>query len=119
AAEVSARKREREQALNAAGMALSIKSEADPYGYYYRAKAYLHMNNPEEAKKSALQAVQIDENHSEPSFYLLLAQIYEREGDSVNAIAQLQQFLKQATDRQQEEAAKRFLAKLESQQPTK
>jgi predicted Zn-dependent protease len=119
AAEVSARNREWEQALNAADLALGLKSEADPYGYYYRAKAYLHMNNPVEAKKSALQAVEIDVNHSEPSFYLLLAQIYEREGDSANAIAQLQQFLKHTSDRQQEDAAKQFLAKLESQQSTK
>jgi len=119
AAEVSARNREWEQVLNAADLALGLKSEGDPYAYYYRAKAYLHMNNPVEAKKSALQAVEIDVNHSEPSFYLLLAQIYEREGDSANAIAQLQQFLKHPTDRQQEDAAKRFLAKLESQQSTK
>jgi Flp pilus assembly protein TadD len=119
AAEVSARNREWEQVLNAAGLALGLKSEGDPYAYYYRAKAYLHMNDPVEAKKSALQAVEIDVNHNEPSFYLLLAQIYEREGDSANAIAQLQQFLKHPTDRQQEDAAKRFLAKFESQQSTK
>jgi hypothetical protein len=68
---------------------------------------------------ASLQAVEIDVNHNEPSFYLLLAQIYEREGDSANAIAQLQQFLKHPSDRQQEDSAKRFLAKLESQQSTK
>jgi predicted negative regulator of RcsB-dependent stress response len=77
------------------------------------------MKNPVEAKKSALQAVEMDVNHSEPSFYLLLAEIYERDGDSANAIAQLQQFLKHPTDRKQEDAAKQFLAKLESQQATK
>jgi len=119
AAEVSARIREWEQVLNAADLALSLKSEGDPYAYYYRSIAYLHLNNPVEAKKSALQAVEIDVNHNEPSLYLLLAQIYDREGDSANAIAQLQQFLKHSTDRQQEDAAKRFLAKLESQQSTK
>ena len=119
AAEVSARNREWEQVLNAAGLALGVNSEGDPYAYFYRAKAYFHMNNPVEAKKSALQAVEIDVNHNEPSFYLLLAQIYEREGDSANAIAQLQQSLKHPTDRQQEDAAKRYLAKLESQQSTK
>jgi tetratricopeptide (TPR) repeat protein len=119
AAEVSARNREWEQVLNAADLALGLKSEGDPYAYYYRAMACLHLNNPVEAKKSALQAVEIDVNHNEPSFYLLLAQIYEREGDSANAIAQLQQFLKHPTDRQQEDAAKRFLANLESQQSTK
>ncbi len=119
AAEVSARNREWEQVLNAADLALGLKSEGDPYGHYYRAMAYLHMNNPVEAKKSALQAVEIDANHDEPSFYLLLAQIYAHEGDSANAIAQLQQLLKHPADRQQEDAAKRFLAKLESQQSTK
>jgi tetratricopeptide (TPR) repeat protein len=119
AAEVSARNREWEQVLNVADLSLGLKSEGDPYAYYYRAMAYLHMNNPVEAKKNALQAVEIDVNHNEPSFYLLLAQIYEREGDSDNAIAQLQQFLKHRTYRQQEDAAKRFLAKLESQQSTK
>jgi predicted Zn-dependent protease len=119
-AEVSARSREWEQVLNAANLALSLKSDGDPYAYYYRAKAYLHMNDLVEAKKSALQAAEIDVNYDEPSFYLLLAQIYEREGDSANAIAQLQQFLKHpTTDRQQEAAAKQFLAKLESQQSTK
>ena len=119
AAEVSARRREWEQVLSAADLALSLKSEGDPYAHYYRAMAYLHMQNPVEAKKSALQAVEIDANHDEPSFYLLLAQVYEREGDSANAIAQLQQVLKHSTDRQQEDAAKRLLAKLESQQSAK
>jgi tetratricopeptide (TPR) repeat protein len=119
AAEVAARNREWEQVLNTADLAVGLNSEGDPYAYYYRAKAYLHMNNLVEAKKSALQAVEIDANYDEPSFYLLLAQIYEREGDTANAIAQLQQFLKHPTDRQQENAAKRFLAKLESQQSTK
>jgi Flp pilus assembly protein TadD len=114
-AEVSARSREWEQVLNAADLALGLNSEGDPYAYYYRAKAYLYMNNSGEAKKSALQAVEIDVNHNESAFYFLLAQIYAREGDSANAIAQLQQFLKHPTDRQQELAAKRFLTKLESQ----
>src|SRR4029077_8447955 len=68
AAEVSARNREWEQVLNAADLALGLKSEGDPYAYYYRAMACLHMNNPVEAKKSALQAVEIDVNHNEPSF---------------------------------------------------
>jgi tetratricopeptide (TPR) repeat protein len=118
AAEVSARKREWEQVLNAADLALRLKSEEDPYAYYYRAMACMHMNNLVESKKSALQAVEMDANHSEPSFYLLLAQIYQREGDSASAIAQLQLVLEHSTDRQQEDAAKRFLAKLESQQST-
>lgn len=119
AAEVSVRNREWQQVLDWADLALGLKAEGDAYGYYYRAMAHLYMNNPVEAKKSALQAVEIDVNHDEPLLCLLLARIYEREGDSANAIAQLQQFLKHPTDRQQERAAKQFLAKLESQQPPK
>lgn len=119
AAEVSVRNREWEQVLNAADLALGLQPDGDPYAYYYRATAYLHMNDPVDAKKSALQAVQMDINHGEPSLYLLMAQIYAREGDTASAIAQLQQFLKHPADRQQEDAARRFLAKLESQASTK
>ena len=119
AAEVSVRNREWEQVLNAADLALGLQPDGDPYAYYYRATAYLHMNDPADAKKSALQAVQMDANHNEPSLYLLMAQIYAREGDTGGAIAQLQQFLKHPADRQQEDAARRLLAKLESQQSTK
>ena len=118
-AEVSARNREWERVLGSADLALGLKSEGNPYAYYYRAMACLHMNNPVDAKKSALQALEIDVNHDEPSLFFLLAEIYEREGDNANAITQLQQFLKHPTDRQQEDAAKVLLAKLESQQSTK
>ena len=119
AAEVSVRKREWEQVLNSADLAVGLKSEGDPYAYYYRAMAYLHLNNPVEAKKNALQAAEIDEKHDLPSLYLLAAEIYEREGDTANAMAELQKFLKHPTDRRQEDAAKKFLAKIESQQSTK
>ena len=119
AAEVSARNREWEQVLNAAGLAQGLTSEGDPYAYYYRAMAYLHLNNLVEAKKNAFQAVEIDVNHNEPSYYLLLAQIFEREGDIANAIAQIQLYLKHPGDQQHKDAAKRFLAKLESQQSAK
>jgi len=119
AAEVSARNREWQQVLASADLAMGLRSEGDPYAYYYSAMAFHHMNNPVEAKKNALQAVEIDVNHVEPFFNLLLAQIYEREGDSTNAIAQIQQFLKHPMDRHQEDAAKRFLAKLEPLQSAK
>ncbi len=119
AAEVSVRNREWKQGLDAADLALGLKSEGDAYAYYYRAKAYFHMNNLVEAKKSALQAMKIDVNHDEPSLYLLMAEIYEGEGDNTNAIAQLRQLLKRHTTRQQEDTAKQFLAKLESQQTAK
>lgn len=119
AAEVSARRREWEQVLSSADLAMGLQSEADPYAYYYRAMAYLHMNNLVEAKRSALRALEIDVNHNDPSLNFLLALIYQREGDTPNAIAQLQQFLKHPSDRLREDAAKQLLAKLESPQSSK
>jgi len=118
-AEFSVRNQQWEEVLNAADQALGLKSERDPYALYYRAMAYFHMNNLVEAKKSGLQAVEMEANHYEPSLHFLLAQIFGREGDTPNAAAQLQQLMTHHIDRQQEDAAKRLLAKLESQQPAK
>ena len=118
-AELSVRHRDWQQTLTSADQALNLNSQGDPYSYYYRAKAFLNMNKLVEAKKSALQAAGIDVNHEKPFLSLLLAQIYEREGDNANAIAQLQQFLKHHTDRRQEDIARQYLTKLESQQSTK
>jgi len=118
-AEVSARNADWKQVLTASNMAISLSVGGDSYAFFYRATAYLHMNNLEEAKKNALQAMQIDVNHNEPSFDLLTAQIYEREGDNAQAISQLQQLLKRHPDRQTAEEANQRLTKLESQQPAK
>jgi tetratricopeptide (TPR) repeat protein len=118
-AEVSTRNAEWKQVLNASNMAISLNVGGDSYAFYYRATAYLHMNNLEEAKKNALQAAQIDVNHNEPALDLLMSQIYEREGDNARAIAQLQQLLKRHPDRQTTEEAKQRLATLESQQSAK
>jgi predicted Zn-dependent protease len=118
-AEVSTRNAEWKQVLNASNTAISLNLGGDSYAFFYRATAYLHMNNLEEAKKNALQAAQIDVNHNEPSLDLLMAQIYERGGDKEQAIAQLQQLLKRKPDRQSTDEAKQRLATLESQQPAK
>jgi len=113
-AEISARNQDWKEVLHAADAALALHPERDPYPDYYRARACLHLNDLAEAKKSALRAVEIDSSHYEPSLYFLLAQIYEREGDRPNAIAQLQLLLKLHPDATQEDMAKQLLARLES-----
>lgn len=118
-AEFSARNREWEQVLNLSNLALGLNAGGDGYAYYYRAAALFHMKNLVEAKKSALQASEIDVNHNDVPLYFLLAHIYEAEGDKIDAEAQLRLILKHHTDPQQEGAAKTFLAKLESQPDTK
>lgn len=116
-AEVFTRKAEWKQVLTASNMAISLNLGGDSYAFYYRATAYLHLNNLDEARKNALQAAQIDVNHSEPSIDLLMAQIYDRQGDKAQAIARLQQLLKRRPDRQTAEEANQRLAALESQNP--
>lgn len=64
-----------------------------------RATAYLHMNNLADARESAYQSIQLDIDHDEPGLYLLAAQIYERQGDHANAIAQLHELLPTAHSR--------------------
>jgi hypothetical protein len=118
-AEFSARIREWEQVLNLANLALDLNSAGDGYAYYYRAAALFHLKNLVDAKESALQASEIDVNQNDVPLYFLLAQIYEAEGDKTEAEAQLRLILKHHTDLQQEDAAKQFLAKLESQPDTK
>ena len=118
-AEISTRKREWEQVLNLANLALDLNSPGDGYAYYYRAAALFHTKNLVEAKKSALQASEMDVNHNNGPLYFLLAQIYAAEGDKMSAEAQLQLILKHPTDQRQEVAAKQFLARLESQAATK
>ncbi len=118
-AEIAVRNQEWKQVLDLANMSQGLNSQGDAYVHYYRATAYLQMNNLVEAKKAAFQALDVDVNHSDPVIYFLLAQIYERAGDNANAIAQLRLLLKHHADPQQEEKAKQYLATLESQQSAK
>jgi cytochrome c-type biogenesis protein CcmH/NrfG len=118
-AEFSVRSRDWKQVLDMANVAVGLNYASDGYAYYYLAAGYFGLNNLDEAKKNAVQAVEADASHTEASFSFLLAQIYEREGDKASAIAQLQQLLKHHSDRKQEDEVKQYLAKLESDQSPK
>jgi hypothetical protein len=119
AAEFSVRNQDWEQVLNLANLSLGLNPGGDAYAYYYRAVAFFHTNKRADAKKSALAAAEIDVNQKDAPLYFLLARIYDAEGDKVNAAVQLRKILKHHTDREQEDAAKQYLAKLEAQQSTK
>lgn len=114
-AEFSIRDQEWDEVLNLANLALGLNSEGDAYAYYYQAAAYFHSNNLVDAKKSALQASEIDVNHNNVSLCFLLAQIYEAEGNKAEAASQLRQILKRHSAKEQEDAARQELAKLDSQ----
>ena len=113
-AEISLRTQRWDEILNITKMALGLNPVGDAYAYFYRATAYFHMNNLSEAERSAIQAVGIDTEHRDALLYLLLAHIDEAKGDTAGAAAQVRQFLKFNTDKQQSTEAKQYLAKLES-----
>jgi FimV-like protein len=118
-AEISSRNQDWNDVIGATDRGLGVQSQGNAYLYYYRAKAYLHLNKLSDAKTSALRAIEVDVNHSDPSLYFVLAQVYEREGDTSNAITQLQELLKHNPDAIQQDMAKQLLAKLESRQSAK
>ena len=98
---------------------LGLNLVGDRYVYYYRAEAYFHINKLPDAQKNVLQAITIDNEHHQPGFYLLLAQIYGEQGDVVDAAAQIQQLLKFSSNQELKDTARQYLAKLESQKNAK
>ncbi len=118
AAEFSARNQEWERLLDLANAALGINSENNGYAYYYRAMAYFSLNKLGDARKSALQAAEIDASHNYLPLYILLAQIYNAQGDKAAAVAQLREVLKRHNDPAGEDVARKYLAKLESAETT-
>jgi hypothetical protein len=98
---------------------LGMNLVGDRYAYYYSAIAHFHLYDLPEAQKSVSRAIAIDSEHHQPGLYFLLAQIYGEQGDVANAAAQIKQFLKYNNVRQDKDAAKQYLAKLQSQQAPK
>jgi hypothetical protein len=117
--EFSIRNEQWDEALNLSSIALGLNSMGDGYVYYYRAMADFHLHHLAEAKTSALHAADIDIKRNEVPLTFLLAQIYDAVGDKTDAAEQLRQILKRHTGGQQEDEARQFLAKLESQQVSK
>ena len=98
---------------------LGMNPVGDRYSYYYSAVAHFHLYDLQEAQKNASQAIAIDTEHHQPGLYFLLAQIYGAQGDVADAAIQIRQFLKYNNVRQDKDAAKEYLAKLQSQQAAK
>jgi tetratricopeptide (TPR) repeat protein len=93
-ADIAARSQKWDEVLSFSNRALEIDPTNDPVAYDYNAAANLNLHRLPDAKKSALRAIEIDRNHSDPRVHFLLAQIYEAEGDRASETAQLREFLK-------------------------
>jgi tetratricopeptide (TPR) repeat protein len=101
-----------EEMLRFANTAIALDPANDPHAYFYAAGAYLALHRLAEAERSALQAAEIDTAKREPRTHFLLAQIYEIESKPDAEAAQLQEYLKSATDPQEVAIVKKYLADL-------
>jgi tetratricopeptide (TPR) repeat protein len=113
--DISARLNRWDEVLKLSGRALEIDPTASAAAYAYNATAALNLHHLNDAEKSALRALEIDSNHSDPRLHYLLAQIYGAKGDLASAAAQLREYLKFATDPDDTAVVKNYLAKLEGQ----
>jgi len=113
--ELAARDQDWDQVLNLSKVAQGLNSMGDGYVYYYRAAAYFHLNDLADAKKNALQSAEMDITRNEVPLDLLMAQIYDAEGDARDATDRLKAILKRHASGPEEDAAKKLLAKIESQ----
>jgi tetratricopeptide (TPR) repeat protein len=93
----------------------SMNPTGDMYANYYRGLALFHLRHLPEAQKSILQAIADDDEHSQPAFNFLLAQIYGQQGDLTDATLQIDQFEKYSKSPQDKDTAKEYLSELQSQ----
>lgn len=107
-----------QEMLRFANAAVVLDPANDPHAYFYTAGAYFGMHRLAEAERSALKAVEVDKAGREPRAHFLLAQIYEIERKPDAEAAQLQEYLKSATDPQDVAMVKKYLAGLTGS-PTK
>jgi tetratricopeptide (TPR) repeat protein len=111
-ADVCAVEQKWEEMLRFANSAVALDPANDPHAYFYAAAAYFALHRLAEAETSALKAAQIDKAKRETRTHFLLAQIYELENKPDAEAAQLQEYLKSATDPQEVAMVKKYLADL-------
>jgi Tfp pilus assembly protein PilF len=106
-----------EQMLRFANAAVALDPVNDPHAYFYAAAAHLALHQLAEAEASALKALEVDKARREPRTHFLLAQIYESEGKADDEAAQLEEYLKSATDPGEVAMVKKYLADLTGNHP--
>jgi len=118
-ADVAAHVPDWNEVLKQSNAALALDPASNEVSYIYNAGANLNLDHLAEAEKSALKGAGIDKSHTDPRLHLLLAQIYEKKGDSANEIVQLRELLKIATQPTDIDVIKRFLAGVEKETGSK
>jgi predicted Zn-dependent protease len=113
--DISSRLKNWDEVLKLSTRALEIDPTSDAAAYAYNATANLNLHRLPEAETSALKALEIDRNSTEPRLHYLLAQIYEAKRDRANEVAQLREYLKYSTDPKDTAMVKNYLAELEKE----
>jgi tetratricopeptide (TPR) repeat protein len=111
--DISVRLKNWDEVLQLSTRALEVDSTTDAAAYGYNAMANLNLHRLPEAEKSALKALEIDRNRTEPRTHYLLAQIYEAKGDRAKEVAQLREYLNYSTDPKDTAMVRNYLAELE------
>jgi protein O-GlcNAc transferase len=114
-ADLSAKEKDWVEVSRMATQALALNPVSDLYAFYYGAAGAFHMHNLPIAVMDAQAAAKLDTWHHLPDLYLLLARIYEAEGDLHNEVTQLKQYLKLAPDSEDSAASRTALAQLQTQ----
>ena len=112
-ADIAAHSQNWDEVLQLSGRALEIDPTTVAAAYDYNAAANFNLHNLPQAEKSALRAVEIDKNNTDPRVHFLLAQIYEAKGDRTGEAAQLREYLKYAVDPNDVAMVKHYLSELD------
>jgi tetratricopeptide (TPR) repeat protein len=112
-ADLAAREKAWSTVLQLSTQVLGLDPNGSALAYEYNAAANLRMNRLDDAEKSALRALEVGKNHSDPRLHFVLAQIYEAKGEQSKEISELNEYLKFATNADDVSAIKEYLAKLE------
>jgi tetratricopeptide (TPR) repeat protein len=111
-ADLSAIEQKWEDMLHFANASIALDPVNNFHAYFYAAGAYFGLHRLPEAEKNALRAAETDKDQREPRTHFLLAQIYEMQHKPDAEAAQLQEYLKAATDPQDVAMVKKYLADL-------
>jgi predicted Zn-dependent protease len=112
--EIAGREEKWIESLAQSERALALQPACKNYAYFFDAIAFLHLNELPLAEQRAIEAAQLDRDHTQPTLQLVLASIYESRGDDSDEATELREFLKYAKDSPEIDHAKKELARLES-----
>lgn len=92
--------------------ALKMHPVEFPAAYYYHAEATYHLGTVEDAERLTREALQLDPGGTFPEPLVLLGKIFEKQGNSHDAVIEYKNYLKVAPHGVKAEEAKEGLARL-------